>query len=227
MSSDVGGHRQRRDQPEYPGGGLWVQYYSENPVPGRGQIHLAVRDERRWGLYNSVLEDAQRMIIKGQASNAANWTSVGQVLKAYTFSVMTDMMGDLPYSQALRGDTVLHPLYDSQQSIYDSLLANLAGASSAFNLAPGAVGFANGDLMYGGNMAKWRKLANSLRLRLAIHLSNANATKAASEAAAAVAAAGGGFTSNADNAELCTSRPRQIRTQFTVTPTSATATTTG
>jgi hypothetical protein len=184
------------------GGGLWVQYYSEIQYRDEDKFILRSGTSGGWGLYNSVLEDAQRMIIKGQASNAANWTSVGQVLKAYTFSVMTDMMGDLPYSQALRGDTVLHPLYDSQQSIYDSLLANLAGASSAFNLAPGAVGFANGDLMYGGNMAKWRKLANSLRLRLAIHLSNANATKAASAAAAAVAAAGGVFTSNADNAEL-------------------------
>ena len=184
------------------GGGLWVQYYSEIQYRDEDKFILRSGTSGGWGLYNSVLEDAQRMIVKGKASNAANWTSVGQVLKAYTFSVMTDMMGDLPYSQALRGDTVLHPLYDSQQSIYDSLLANLAGASSAFNLAPGAVGFANGDLMYGGNMAKWRKLANSLRLRLAIHLSNANATKAASEAAAAVAAAGGVFTSNADNAQL-------------------------
>jgi hypothetical protein len=184
------------------GGGLWVQYYSEIQYRDEDKFILRSGTSGGWGLYSSVLEDVQRMIIKGQASNAANWTSVGQVLKAYTFSVMTDMMGDLPYSQALRGDTVLHPAYDSQQSIYDSLLANLAGASSAFNLAPGAVGFANGDLLYAGNMAKWQKFANSLRLRLAIHLSQADPTKAASEAAAAVAAAGGVFTSNADNAEL-------------------------
>jgi hypothetical protein len=184
------------------GGGLWVQYYSE--IQYRDEDKFVVRSGTTggWGLYSSVLEDVQRMIIKGQASNAANWTSVGQVLKAYTFSVMTDMMGDLPYSQALRGDTVLHPVYDSQQSIYDSLLANLAVASPAFDLALGARGFANGDLLYAGDMAKWQKFANSLRLRLAIHLSNADATKGASEAAAAVAAAGGVFTSNADNAQL-------------------------
>jgi len=184
------------------GGGLWVQYYAEIQYRDEDKFILRSGTSGGWGLYNSVLEDVQRMIVKGQASNAANWTSVGQVLKAYTFSVMTDMMGDLPYSQALRGDTVLRPVYDSQQSIYDSLLANLAGASSAFNLAPGAVGFANGDLVYAGDMAKWQRFANSLRLRLAIHLSNADATKAASEAAAAVAAPGGLFTSNADNAEL-------------------------
>ncbi len=184
------------------GGGLWVQYYAE--IQYRDEDKFVVRSGTSggWGMYNTVLEDVQRMIVKGKASNAANWTSVGQVLKAYTYSVMTDMMGDLPYSQALRGDTVLHPVYDSQQSIYDSVLANLAVASPAFNLAPGAVGFANGDLMYAGDMAKWQKFANSLRLRLAIHLSNVDQTKAASEAAAAVAAAGGVFTSNADNAQL-------------------------
>ena len=184
------------------GGGLWVQYYSQIQYRDEDKFIVRSGTSGGWGLYRGVLEDVQRMIVKGQASNAPNWTSVGQVLKAYTFSVMTDMMGDLPYSQALRGDTVLHPVYDSQQSIYASLLTNLAVASPAFNTAPGAVGFANGDLMYAGDMAKWQKFANSLRLRLAIHLSKADAAKAQSEAAAAVAAAGGVFTSNADNAEL-------------------------
>ncbi len=184
------------------GGGLWVQYYSQIQYRDEDKFIVRSGTSGGWGLYRGVLEDVQRMIVKGQASNAPNWTSVGQVLKAYTFSVMTDMMGDLPYSQALRGDTVLHPVYDSQQSIYDSLFANLAAASPAFDLAGGARGFANGDLMYGGDMAKWQKFANSLRLRLAIHLSKADAAKAQSEAAAAVAAAGGVFTSNADNAEL-------------------------
>src|SRR5207244_9244524 len=116
--------------------------------------------------------------------------------------VRTDAIGDLPYSQALKGYTVLHPVYDTQQSIYDSLFAILAQANSEFNFAASATGFPDGDLMYGGNLTKWRKFANSLRLRLAIHLQKADPTKAASEAAAALGAAGGVFTSNADNAEL-------------------------
>ena len=184
------------------GGGLWVQYYSEIQYRDEDKFILRSGTTGGWGLYNSVLEDVQRIIVKGQASNAANWTAVGRTLKSYAFSVMTDAMGDLPYTQALRGDTLLHPAYDSQKSIYDSLLANVALASSSFNLAPGATGFANGDLLYGGDMAKWQKFANSLRLRLAIHLSKADAAKAASEAAAAVAGSGGLFTSNDDNAQL-------------------------
>jgi len=138
------------------------------------------------------------MIIKGQAANTANWTAVGRILKSYTFSVMTDAMGDLPYSQALKGDTVLAPAYDTQQQIYNGLLSDLATANTEIN--PAGIGFATGDLLYDGDMTKRRKFANSLRLRLAVHLSNVDATKAASEAAAAVAA--GVFTSNADNAQL-------------------------
>jgi len=180
------------------GGGLWVQYYSEIQYRDEDKYLVRSGTSGGWGLYNSALEDIQRMILKGQTSKTPNWSGVGRILKSYTFSVMTDAMGDLPYSQALKGDTVLAPVYDTQQQIYTGMLADLAQANTDIDLA--GIGFESGDLMYGGNMAKWKKFANSLRLRLAIHLSKADPTKAASEAAAAVAA--GVFTSNADNAQL-------------------------
>ena len=180
------------------GGGLWVQYYAEIQYRDEDKFLLRSGTTGGWGFYNSALEDAQRMIQKGISSNTPNWAAVGRILKSYTFSVMTEAMGDLPYSQALRGDTVLHPTYDTQKVIYDSLFLALTQASSEIN--PSLIGFSSGDLLYNGDMAKWKRFANSLRLRLAVHLSNADATKAASEAAAAVAA--GVFTSNADNAEL-------------------------
>src|ERR1043166_5986961 len=148
------------------GGGLWSQYYS----------HIQYRDEARyivrsgtsggWGLYSSALTDIKRMYDKGQASNAPNWTAVSRILKAYTYSVMTDAMGEL------------------------------STAVGEFDFTPGVPGFETGDLMYGGNLARWRKFANSLRLRLAIHVSQVDPAKAASEAAAAVA--GGVFSSNLD-----------------------------
>jgi hypothetical protein len=107
-------------------------------------------------------------------------------------------MGDLPYTQALKGDSVLQPTYDKQSDIYNDLLSQLSTAAGLID--PTGVGFASGDLVYAGDMTEWKKLANSLRLRLAMHLQKANPTKAASEAAAAVAA--GVFTSNDDNAGL-------------------------
>jgi len=182
------------------GGGLWVQYYSEIQYRDEDKYIVRSGTSGGWGFYTAGVEDAQRMMQKGEAANAPNWTAVGRVLKSYMFSVMTDAMGDLPYTQALKGDTILHPVYDSQQSIYDSLFANLAQANSEFDFGAAAVGFPTGDLMYKGSMAKWRKFANSLRLRLAMHLTNVDPAKAQAEAAAAVAA--GVFASNADNATL-------------------------
>jgi hypothetical protein len=180
------------------GGGLWVQYYSEIQYRDEDKYIVRSGTSGGWGMYSSALEDLQRMIAKGEASGTANWSSVGRILKSYAFSVMTDAMGDLPYSQALKGDTVLAPAYDTQQQIYNGLFADLAQANTDIN--PGGIGFATGDLMYDGDMTKWRKFANSLRLRLAIHLQRVDPTKGASEAAAAVAA--GVFTDNADNATL-------------------------
>jgi len=182
------------------GAGLWAQYYSE--IQYRDEDRYIVRSGTSggWGFYNSALEDIQRMIVKGETQNAPNWAAVGKILKAYTFSVMTEAMGDLPYTQALKGDSVLHPTYDSQQVIYDSLFALLTEADGQFDFTPGAAGFSKGDLMYGGNLTKWRRFGNSLRLRLAVHLSNVDPTRAASEAAAAVT--NGVFVSDTESAKL-------------------------
>src|SRR5437879_5455677 len=89
-------------------------------------------------------------------------------MKSYAFSVMTDAMADIPYSDAFKGDTLVAPKYDSQQAIYTALFADLAKASG--QIEPARIGFTTGDIMYGGDMTQWRQLANSLRLRLAIPL---------------------------------------------------------
>ncbi len=178
--------------------GLWVQYYSEIQYRDEDKYIERSGTSGGWGFYAGALEDFQRMIDKGLADTVPNWEAVGRIMKSYTFGVMTDAMGDIPYSQALKGDSVLQPAYDKQQDIYDSLFVALKTASDEID--PSGIGFASGDIMYGGDMTLWRKFANSLRLRLAMHLTNADAAKAAAQASAAVAA--GVFTSNADNAQL-------------------------
>ena len=179
-------------------GGLWVQFYSE--VQYRDEDKYIIRSgvDGGFGLYNGALEDCQRMIVQGTATNNPNWSAVGRIMKSYMFSEMTDAMGDLPYSQALKADTNFTPTYDTQQQIYTGLLADLATANSEIN--PALIGFASGDILYGGDMTLWRKYANSLRLRLALHLTNVDATTGKAQAAAAVAA--GVFADNSDNAML-------------------------
>jgi SusD/RagB-like outer membrane lipoprotein len=201
------------------GGGLWVQYYAE--IQYRDEDKYIVRPgvDGGWGFYNGALEDFQRMIQKGVAAGAPNWEAVGRIMKSYVFSVMTDAMGSIPYSEALKGDTNLTPTYDTQQAIYTALFADLTKASHEIDLSPTATyGFPSGDNMYAGDMNKWRKFANSLRLRLAIHLTNVDPTTAAAQAQAAFADSV--LTSNTESAQLLylASAPNQnpIYTNFWV-----------
>jgi hypothetical protein len=180
------------------GGGLWVQYYAEIQYRDEDKYIVRPGTDGEWGFYSGPLEDAQRMIVKGAAAGIPNWEAVGRIMKSYAFSVMTDAMGDIPYSEAFKGDTLVAPKYDSQQAIYTALFADLAKASGQID--PAGIGFTKGDIMYRGNMTKWRKFANSLRLRLAMHLSNVDPATARSEAQAAVTA--GVFDSSGDNAQL-------------------------
>lgn len=183
------------------GGGLWVQYYAEIQYRDEDKYIVRPGTSGGWSFYSGALEDFQRMIVKGTAANAPNWDAVGRIMKSYIFSVMTDAMGDIPYSESLKGDTVLTPKYDTQRDIYTALFADLTRASQEIDASPTALyGFPTGDNVYGGDMAEWRKFANSLRLRLAMHLAKVDPATAQVQAQAAVAA--GVFGSNADNALL-------------------------
>ena len=180
------------------GGGLWVQYYSEIQYRDEDKYIVRPGTSGGWELYRGALEDFQRMIDKGVAANTPNWAAVGRIMKSYTFGAMTDAMGDIPYSEALKGNANLTPKYDTQHDIYTALFVDLTTASQQID--PAGIGFPSGDLLYAGDMTGWRKFANSLRLRLAMHLTKVDATAAAAQAQAAVAA--GVFQSNADNATL-------------------------
>ncbi|HXL05532.1 MAG TPA: SusD/RagB family nutrient-binding outer membrane lipoprotein [Gemmatimonadales bacterium] len=183
--------------------GLWVQYYAEIQYRDEDKYLIRAGTDGGWGFYSGAVEDAQRMINGGVAAGAPNWEAVGRIMKSYLYSVMTDAMGGIPYSEALKGDSLLTPKYDTQQAIYTALFADLTKASQQIDLSgipPAGVGFPKGDIMYGGDLTKWRKFANSLRLRLAMHLASVDPATAQSEALSALAA--GVFQSNADNAQL-------------------------
>jgi len=93
--------------------------------------------------------------------------AASKIMRAWVFMYLTDQFGDVPYSEALQGfsaDGTLHPTYDSQESIYTDLLAELEEANVL--LTGTTVNFGSGDILYGGDPVKWRKFANSLKLRL-------------------------------------------------------------
>ncbi len=151
------------------------------------------------GFYAGGLEDFATIIAQTDPAQAPNLVAPALIMKSWTFGIMTDIWGDIPYSEANQGTGQLAPKYDPQQQIYAGLFADLEAASTMITSGGGPT-YGAADLIYGGDMAKWRKFANSLRLRYGLRLSKVDPATAQAQVAAAVAA--GVFTSNADNALL-------------------------
>ncbi|EON78164.1 hypothetical protein ADIS_1361 [Lunatimonas lonarensis] len=120
-----------------------------------------------------------------------------RIWKAYTFMILTDTYGDVPYFEAGRVflDGITSPVYDRQEEIYDDILKELDNASASINVSGPAVA---SEILFSGDLAKWKRFGYSLLLRAAMRHSKVNPTKAAEYVAKAVS--GGLMQSNADNA---------------------------
>lgn len=132
-------------------------------------------------------------------SSLTNIHAALQVYRVYIMSLLTDIYGDIPYFEAGKGciNSAYTPRYDKQEDIYNDFFITLAQADSALSTNKDKI---TGDLIYDGDVTKWKKMANSLRLRFAMRISDVNPQKAQKEFEAALKADGGVFTSEADNA---------------------------
>lgn len=116
-----------------------------------------------------------------------NLNAVSRIMRVYLFSRLTDMYGDIPYFDAGKGyytGTFL-PKYDKQEDIYNDFFTELTEASSALTADGDKILY---DIYYNGDINKWKIFANSLHLRLAMHLTKVAPEKAKVEAEAAIAA---------------------------------------
>ena len=177
-----------------------VQYVEED----RGRLRTETIDGWFTNAFVAELEDFDKVVQQGKASNSPNTWGPALVMQSWVFQNLTDFWGDIPYSEALKGDAggPLKPKYDTQKDIYYGLLKSLTDASAAMKTGSPDPALGNGDPIYKSDMAKWLKLSNSLRARMAMRISKADAAKAATELTAAFAGPGGVMTSNADNARL-------------------------
>lgn len=150
--------------------------------------------------YLVSLLNMDQVVKQATEEGVPHYAGVAQVLMAQTVGMVTDTWENAPYSEALSGFTNPQPAYDSQEDLYvaiDELLT-----SALVNLSTPAVEgveIGSEDLVYEGDIAKWIKLAYSLKARYAIHLTNKGATAAADEALSAITS---GFDSNDDDFEL-------------------------
>jgi hypothetical protein len=162
------------------------------------------------GFYNN-LNDIQDIYAIADRLNETNYKAIALVYKSWAYSILTDLYGDVPYSQANRAsEGILKPGFDKQKDIYVQILKDLETANSLFDETK-ALTYA-GDMLYNANalsggrnagILKWKKFTNSLRLRLLLRISKRDGEVAVNQQIAAILAnptANPVFTSNADEA---------------------------
>ncbi|MEP1088512.1 SusD/RagB family nutrient-binding outer membrane lipoprotein [Algoriphagus sp.] len=108
----------------------------------------------------------------------AYFNAVARVMKAWDFHMLVDVFGDVPYTEGLKGAENVTPAYDDQVAIYQDLVAQLNTAIDLLTNSSGANGLGSADVMFGGDVNKWAKFANTLKLRLLIRMSSSSETSA-------------------------------------------------
>ena len=120
-------------------------------------------------LFNNTYDNLNdyNIIQKNGATAYPNHAAIARIMKAYDYLLLVDQYGDIPYSQALLGAANVTPAYDKAQDIYKDLLVQLTGAVADITAAPSnARGVGAEDIVFAGNMTKWKQFANSLKLRI-------------------------------------------------------------
>lgn len=148
--------------------------------------------------YRDVIRNTNDIINQTKDNpDRSNLYHMARILQAYTFLVLTDTYGDIPYFDAGKGfsSQIFTPAYDSQEVIYTDLIQELTQASAALDANKT---IETADVLYAGNIAQWKKLGYSLLLRIGMRLSKRNQTTA--QQVVQTAFQGGLMESNADNA---------------------------
>jgi hypothetical protein len=129
---------------------------------------------------NYLINTAEIVRLTAKDPKLVNQNAIARIWKAWLFAQMTDLYGDVPYFEAVQKveNVINQPKYDTQQEIYKDLLKELKESAAALNPDPTLPSFGAADILMQGNVDKWRKFANSLRLRLAMRVRYADETLA-------------------------------------------------
>lgn len=132
-------------------------------------------------LYRNTYEYSK--IINHPSADYDNHKAIAKIMKAFYFQYLVDMYGDIPYSEAHQGIANVNPKYDDDQEIYRDLIVQIDSAIDMIDNAPAnTVEVGNEDIILGGNMALWKKFANTLKLRILLREATKAETDATSQA---------------------------------------------
>jgi Starch-binding associating with outer membrane len=178
-----------------------AQYWSQNNYTDESRYNFRqdVTNNAFTDFYTGPLSDLNEIIeinkTNTKKGEAANQTAIARILKVWMYHYMTDMWGSIPYTEALKGAANRSPKYSTQKEIYTDLIKELNEAVAQFK--DGEKSFTDADVIYRGDLAAWRKFANSLALRIAMRAADVEPALAKT---VIELAAKGAFASNTDGA---------------------------
>lgn len=183
---------------------LWAQHWTQTTYTDESNFNLNERDVNGStynAMYLTVIRDCEeaRKALANDAHSEAEIAAAEaaiEVMEVFAYSLLVDVFGDVPYTEALDASTNT-PAYDDDADIYMDLLSRLDAATADLS---GMNAFGASDIIYGGDAGMWMKAANSLMLRMAVLISDADAATAKTYGEKAIA--GGVISSSSEDMRL-------------------------
>lgn len=154
-------------------GACWAQQFAKVQYNDEARYipRTSVIQNTVWGsMYVNVVADSKKMQTLAEAEENNNMQGVALVMQAYAYTVLTDVFGMIPFSEALAGEEgTFSPVYDSQQDVYAGIVAMLDQANTLLD-GTGVIDETS-DILYGGDYTGWKKMANSLKFRALMRIS--------------------------------------------------------
>lgn len=171
---------------------FFTQQWAETQYPDETQYNLVTRNQprnhfNRMYVYSiNNLKQAKMNLVKEVETDdiRTNKLATLEIEEIFIWENIVDTYGDVPYSEAFKPDEILTPKYDDAKTIYLDLIKRIDAVTAT--IKPSAIGYS--DLVYGGNMTKWKKFANSIKLRLGINLADVDPALSKTTVESAIAA---------------------------------------
>src|SRR5262245_27459095 len=186
-------------------GSEWTQQFSFNrDSRSYGQVQRYEISENTgssaWDyLYTRAGAGANSMVHDATGPTDGYYRGIGYLFRAWTFQILTDHWGPVPYTQAF-DPSIREPKYDDQKVVYEGILKDLDSAVALLSATTGRR--PPNDLLFNGDMAKWAKLARFLQARANLRISGATGEDKTARANKALAALAGALAGNADDADF-------------------------
>lgn len=196
--------------------GSWVQHWAGGPVVPVSRYFEGPENliwSQHFTLLRNIIQIKKELIGKEDSPEGRSKLAITELYEVYLYQRLTDLFGDIPYSEVTKDSEEINrtPKFDRQEDIYPALVSKVDAALT--RLTVGDQSYGSSDFFYGGNIDKWKKFGNSLKLKLGIRMRYANSPLAQKTVTEAMTSPFGLLSSNNDNAAVPTFNNAQAENQ--------------